>query len=162
MRTILGLSLIAITLVAQPKLAPASLAPVDQAAFQKVLAAHRGKVTLASFWATWCVPCRKEMPELLDLSQRLAARGFDLVLISADEPAQEAAARKVLGDNGVTGLSYLLKTSDNDKFYPTVDSKWSSGALPALFLYDRAGRKAQSFIGETSIKDLEAAITKLM
>ena len=58
--------------------------------------------------------------------------------------------------------TYLLKTADNDKFYPAVDAKWSSGELPALFLYDRSGKKVRSFFGETSIADLEAAISKLL
>jgi len=142
--------------------AQGKLTPVDQASFPKVIAAHKGKVVLASFWATWCVPCRKEMPQLVQLSHKLAARGFDLVMISADEAEQQGAAAKLLQDNRVDGATYLLKTADNDKFYPAVDAKWSSGELPALFLYDRGGKKVRSFFGETSIADLEAAITKLL
>jgi thiol-disulfide isomerase/thioredoxin len=162
MKALLGLCLIAVTLAAQPQLPAANQAAVNQASYAKLVTARRGKVVLASFWATWCEPCRKEMPELVKLSRKLAPRGFDLVMISADEPEQEASAMKVLKDNGAAGAFYLLKTTDNDKFYPTVDSKWTSGALPALFLYDRAGRKVQAFIGETSVKDLEAAIAKLL
>ena len=60
----------------------------------------------------------------------------------------------------------MLKTADNDadhdKFYSAVDSKWASGELPALFLYDRSGKRVRSFFGETSIADLEAAISKLL
>ena len=41
------------------------LTRVDQAGYPKVIAAHRGKVVLANFWATWCVPCRKEMPQMV-------------------------------------------------------------------------------------------------
>jgi thiol-disulfide isomerase/thioredoxin len=143
-------------------LAGQTLTPVDQVSYPKVIAAHRGKVVLANFWATWCVPCRKEMPQLIQLSRKLAARGFDLVMISADEAEQRAAAVKLLGDNHAEGATYLLKAADNDKFYPAVDAKWSSGELPALFLYDRSGKKVRSFFGETSIADLEAVITKLL
>jgi thiol-disulfide isomerase/thioredoxin len=143
-------------------LAGQTLTPVDQVSYPKVIAAHRGKVVLANFWATWCVPCRKEMPQLIQLSRKLAARGFDLVMISADEAEQRAAAAKLLGDNHAVGATYLLKAAHNDKFYPAVDAKWSSGELPALFLYDRSGKKVRSFFGETSIADLEAAITKLL
>jgi thiol-disulfide isomerase/thioredoxin len=157
MKTLLVLCWAAGIVLAQPV-----LAPLDQSTYPKVLAGHRGKVVLANFWATWCEPCRKEMPELVKLSRTLSARGFDLVLISADEPEQETAARKVLGGLGAASPLYILKTADNDKFYPTVDSKWASGALPALFLYDRSGKKVRAFIGETSMKDLEAAIAKLL
>jgi thiol-disulfide isomerase/thioredoxin len=157
MKALLGFCLMAVTLAAQPK--PVA---VNQAEYGKLVAARRGKVVLVNFWATWCLPCRKEMPELVQLSRKLAPRGFDLVMISADEPGQEALAGKVLQDNGAAGAFYLLKTADNDKFYPTVDTTWTSGALPALFLYDRAGRKVRSFMGETSVKELEAAIAKLL
>jgi len=157
MKLLASLVLMAAALAAQGK-----LTPVDQASYPKVIAAHKGKVVLANFWATWCVPCRKEMPQLMQLSRKLAARGFDLVMISADETEQQTAAAKLLQDNRVEGATYLLKTADNDKFYPAVDGKWSSGELPALLLYDRSGKKVRSFFGETSIADLEAAITKLL
>jgi thiol-disulfide isomerase/thioredoxin len=161
MKLLASLVLMAAALAAQGK-----LTPVDQASYPKVIAGHKGKVVLANFWATWCVPCRKEMPQLMQLSHKLAARGFDLVMISADEAEQQGAAAKLLQDNRVEGATYLLKTADNDadkdKFYPAVDAKWSSGELPALFLYDRSGKKVRSFFGETSIADLEAAVTKLL
>jgi thiol-disulfide isomerase/thioredoxin len=143
-------------------LAAQTLTPLDQGSYPKVIAKHHGKVVLVSFWATWCVPCRKEMPQLLQLSRKLAARGFDLVMISADEAEQQGAAAKLLQENHAEGAVYLLKTADNDKFYPVVDAKWSSGELPALFLYDRSGKKGRSFFGETTIADLEAAISKLL
>ncbi|HSR08967.1 MAG TPA: TlpA disulfide reductase family protein [Bryobacteraceae bacterium] len=157
MKLLVSLVLMAAALAAQGK-----LTPVDQASYPKVIAAHKGKVVLANFWATWCVPCRKEMPQLVQLSHKLAARGFDLVMISADEAEQQSAAAKLLQDNRAEGANYLLRTADNDKFYPAVYAKWSSGELPALFLYDRSGKKVRSFFGETSIADLEAAITKLL
>ena len=159
MKLLLGLVLMAVGLAAQ---SPAKLTPIDQVSYPKMIASHHGKVVLANFWATWCVPCRKEMPQLVLLSRKLASRGFDLVMISADEAEQRGAAAKLLEDNRAEGASYLLKTADNDKFYSAVDAKWSSGELPALFLYDRSGKKVRSFFGETSIADLEAAITKLL
>jgi len=157
MKLLLSLGVMAVGLAGQTK-----RVPIDQASYPKVIAGHSGKVVLANFWATWCVPCRKEMPQLVQLSRKLAARGFDLVMISADEAEQQGAAIKVLQDNRAEGPTYLLKTADNDKFYPAVDAKWSSGELPALFLYDRSGKRVRSFFGETSIADLEAAITKLL
>jgi thiol-disulfide isomerase/thioredoxin len=170
MRTLIISCLLAASVFGQQKAASSGLIKVDQPGFAKVIAAHKGRVVLASFWATWCVPCRKEMPDLVQLAQRLSARGFDLVMISADEPDREAAALKLLNDNHVPGLLYRLqaanngkdKDADNDRFYTSVDPHWAEGALPGLFLYDRSGKKVRSFIGETSVKDLEAAITKLL
>ncbi len=159
MKRLLGLVIFAVVLMAQtsPK-----LTRLDQAVYPKAIEAHHGKVVLANFWATWCLPCRKEMPQLVQLSRKLAARGFDLVMISADDQEQEGAVLMILRENRVDAPAYLLKTADNDAFYPTVDAKWASGELPALFLYDRSGRRVRSFFGDTSISDLEAAIIKLL
>jgi thiol-disulfide isomerase/thioredoxin len=159
MKLLLGLGIFAAGLMAQ--VAP-KLTSLDQVSYRKLIAAHHGKVIVANFWATWCLPCRKEMPQLVQLSRKLAARGFDLVMISADDPEQEAAALKLLKDNRAEGTAYLLKTANKDAFYPTVDGKWASGELPAVFLYDRNGQRVRSFFGEASISDLEAAITKLL
>ena len=141
--------------------AQAKLTPVDEPGYVKLVAAHKGRVVLVDFWATWCKPCRAEMPELVKLEQRLRAKGFDLVTISADEPDAQANALKVLKEDGVPGTTYWKKASDDDQFNNAIDPKWG-GALPAVFLYDRAGKKVKSFIGETSVKDLEAAIVKLL
>jgi hypothetical protein len=55
---------------------------------------------------------------------------------------------------------YIRRAVDDDQFINAIDPKWS-GALPALFLFDRSGRQLKSFIGETDITLLEAALRKL-
>jgi thiol-disulfide isomerase/thioredoxin len=137
------------------------LGPLNEATYAKMVASHKGKILLVDFWATWCVPCRAEMPQLVKLSEKLRARGFDLVTVSADEPAKESAALKVLAENSVPQPFFLKKADDDDKFYNSVDSKWS-GEMPAMFIYDRTGKRVRSFLGETPMKDIEAAIQKLL
>lgn len=139
----------------------ALLLPVDETGFQKLTGAHKGKVVLYEFWATWCEPCRAEMPKLIALQAKLKARGFELVTISADEPEQQNAAEKLLVQSGAPMPAYRRQAADDDKFINAIDPRWS-GALPALFLYDRNGRKVRSFIGETEIGAIESAIQKLL
>ena len=50
--------------------AQSKLAPVTETSFPKMLATHKGKIVLVDFWATWCVPCRAEMPQLVKLSDK--------------------------------------------------------------------------------------------
>ncbi len=145
-----------LVLSAQPK-----ATPVNEATFPKLVASHKGKIVLVSFWATWCVPCRKEMPELVKLEEKLRPRGLDVVTISNDLPDREAAALKVLGENHVGGPPYMKKVADDDKFYDSVDPDWG-GVLPALFLYDRNGKRVRSFVGETPIDVIEAAVAKIL
>jgi thiol-disulfide isomerase/thioredoxin len=141
--------------------AQAILPPLNEASFPKMVAAHKGKFVLVDFWATWCVPCRAEMPQLVKLSEKLKARGLDFVTVSADEPDKEPAAFQVLQQNAVAAPFYIKKAADDDKFYIMVDPEWS-GEMPAMFIYDRSGKRVRSFLGETPVKDIEAAITKLL
>ncbi len=140
---------------------PPPLQPVDESGYQKIIAASKGKVLLIDFWATYCKPCRAEMPQLLQLETRLAPRGVKVITVSADEPEMTAAAAKFALEVGVKGPAYIRKAKDDDKFINFVDPKWS-GALPALMVYDKAGKLVKSFYGETPLKVVEAAVTKLL
>jgi thiol-disulfide isomerase/thioredoxin len=137
------------------------LIPVNETGFQKLVESHRGKVVLYDFWATWCAPCRGEMPQLAGLQEKLRARGFELVTISADEQDHKAAAEKFIQMFRVDGPGYMKRADDDDRFINAIDPKWS-GALPALFLYDKSGHKVRSFIGETETSKIEAAVRKLL
>jgi thiol-disulfide isomerase/thioredoxin len=139
------------------KRARPKLSSIDENGYRAMLKSSAGQVTLVNFWATWCAPCREEMPLLAKLEDRLRQRGFRLVTVSADDPSQERAAAAFLKMSGIGGPAYLRRAADDDKFINSVDPKWS-GALPALFLYNRQGRLAKSFIGDTGMADLEAAI----
>jgi hypothetical protein len=80
-----------------------------------------------------------------------------LLTVSADEPEQEAAALQFLLKTGVRLPAYVKHVKNDEAFIDSIDQKWS-GALPGLFLYDRAGRKVASFIGETDIAEIEKAV----
>ncbi|RPJ83419.1 MAG: TlpA family protein disulfide reductase, partial [Acidobacteria bacterium] len=66
------------------------LVPLDEAVYQKLIASAKGQVLRVKCWATWCVPCRAEMPALAKLAAGLRAQGFQFATVSADEPEDEA------------------------------------------------------------------------
>lgn len=138
------------------------LKPVDEASYPRLVSGFKGKVLLVDFWATWCVPCRAELPQLVKLQAKLKARGLEIITISADEPETVNAAPKFLKSTGADVLpAYVKRAKDDDKFIGALDPKWQ-GALPALFLYDKTGKKVQAFFGETPMEKIEAAIAKLL
>jgi thiol-disulfide isomerase/thioredoxin len=141
--------------------AAGKLIPMDEAGFGKLVASQKGKVHLINFWATWCEPCRAEMPALAKIEAKLKAKGFVLTTVSADEPEDEAAARAFLKKAAINGSAYLKQVKNDDRFIASLEPKWS-GALPALFLYDRTAKKAKSWIGESDLAQVEAAIAKLL
>jgi thiol-disulfide isomerase/thioredoxin len=140
---------------------PVKLQPLDEVAYAKAIAAKKGKVLLVNFWATWCEPCRKEMPELAKMAASLKAKGFELVTISADEPEDEKAAIAFLVKAGIPDPAFLKRVKNDDKFIGSIDPKWS-GALPALILHDKTGKKVKTWVGETDLKALQAEINKLL
>jgi thiol-disulfide isomerase/thioredoxin len=142
-----------------PLLATGPLVPINESGFQKLVDSHKGKVVLYDFWATWCAPCRAEFPQLVLLEDKLRSQGLQVITISADDQEHRAAADKFIQMFRVEGPAYRKQADDDDHFINAIDPKWS-GALPALFLYDRAGHKVRSFIGETDMAALEKAVRK--
>jgi thiol-disulfide isomerase/thioredoxin len=138
-----------------------AMRPVSESGYRELLASNRGTVLLVDFWATWCDPCREELPHLARLSAKLDSKRFHLVTISSDEPEKEADAAKLLTAEKIAGPFYIKRVDDDGHFIDSVYPKWS-GALPALFLYGRDGKLARSFIGEVEMADVEAAIRKLL
>ncbi len=104
MRLLVGLLLIPSAIWAQPA---NPLPVVSEANYASTVAANKGKVVLVNFWATWCVPCRKEMPALVKMAARLESKGFTLVTISGDEAEAENEARKFLIANAVKPPTYI-------------------------------------------------------
>jgi thiol-disulfide isomerase/thioredoxin len=159
-KTALAALLIGTCCAALPANAP-DLKPLGEKNYAQLVASHKGSVLLVNFWATWCAPCREEMPQMVRLSRAYGAKGLRLITVSCDEPEDRAKAARFLEEAGASGPAYLKQASEDEAFITLVDKKWS-GALPALFLYDRSGRLARTFIGETEMPALEQALRTLL
>lgn len=101
------------------------------------------------------------MPKLIALEAAKKGEGLDLITISCDDPDQEAAATQFLNAHNAPQPGYVKHAKSDDDFINSIDPKWS-GALPGIFIYDRNGQQIQSFIGETDMKLLGAAVTKAL
>ena len=103
------------------------------------LADYRGKVVLVNFWATWCEPCRNEMPAIEMLKEKFAGRPFAVLGVNVDEP--EARIRKFLS---LVPLSFPVLLDREGK----LTRAWKVRVLPASFLVGPDGKVRYSVIGE--------------
>ncbi|MDE2166340.1 MAG: TlpA family protein disulfide reductase [Alphaproteobacteria bacterium] len=100
----------------------------------------RGRVVLLNLWATWCVPCRKEMPTLDRLDAKLGGPGFEVVALSIDRRGL-AAVQPFFKELGIKALRIYLDQSGKAAF--TLDAP----GLPTTLLIDRDGREIARKIG---------------
>ena len=122
--------------------------------------AAKSTVVVVNVWATWCIPCREEMPDLLKLRHVYRDRGLTLLLVSGDFSAEREAAATFLTEQGVDFPTYI-KTGDDMAFIDAFDPKWS-GALPATFIYDGQGKLRHALLGKSSYAQFEAKVLDVL
>lgn len=101
-------------------------------------AALRGKVVLVNFWATWCPPCRAEIPDLVALQTRYADR-LQVIGVSQDEGSVEVVRRFAAEQH--MNYPIVMMTPELEKGFPGI------AALPTSFVVDRSGRVVQKHVG---------------
>jgi thiol-disulfide isomerase/thioredoxin len=121
------------------------------------LARLRGRVVLINFWATWCPPCRREMPSMERLSQTLKGEAFSVLAVDVGEDADTIDAFTAQLDTTPT-FPILLDTRSR-----TLQA-WKVAGLPTTFLVDRQGRIVASAIGgrEFDHPEIVKAIRELL
>ena len=134
------------------KAAPAfTLKDVDGKAV--TLADYKGKVVMVDFWATWCGPCKMELPHLVELQKQYADKNFVILGLSMDEDPP-ATVKKFAQDNGIP---YTIVMSDQD-----TQSKYGVTGYPTAFVIDKAGVIRNVFQGYTDKAILDNAIRPLL
>jgi thiol-disulfide isomerase/thioredoxin len=122
-----------------PEALPA-LAFQDATGRERSLADWRGKVVLLNLWATWCVPCRKEMPALDRLQAEMGSDRFEVVAVSVDRSGVQGA-RKFLDETKVGRLALYADPSAR------LAATLRAIGLPATLLIDAEGREVGRLLG---------------
>lgn len=113
---------------------------IDEEGKPRSITEWRGRVVLLNLWATWCAPCRKEMPDLAKLQKTLGGDEFEVVALSVDRKGAPASA-KFLIEADATALKLYV-----DSTAKALGSLQAIG-LPATYLIDRQGNEIGRLIG---------------
>ena len=139
------------------------LAFADGAGKPLTLAQWRGRTVLLNLWATWCVPCRKEMPTLDALQEKLGGPGFEVVAVNIDTRDPDKPKR-FLQEIGVRKLAYYADPSA--KVFQDLKEIGRAFGMPTTMLVDRQGCELGTIAGpaewasDDAVKLIQAALGK--
>ncbi len=123
------------------------------------LADLKGKPVLLNFWATWCTPCKVEMPWFEEFQKKYAAQGLQVVGIDEDDDAQSAEVKDQIKKTlERTGVNYTILMSDKK----VGDAYGGLDMLPATFYIDRNGKIVAQAIGLASKDEAESNVQKIL
>jgi thiol-disulfide isomerase/thioredoxin len=127
----------------------------------RVVAAKKGRVVLVNFWATWCDPCREEMPALVSAAKGFSSKDVAVALVSIDSLKKTSDVQKFLAAGKIPFVCWQAKSPDPQVFIDAVDKSWS-GAVPYTLVYDRKGELVARLAGPQTEKSFGEAIRKAL
>jgi thiol-disulfide isomerase/thioredoxin len=134
---------------------------IDAAGFKDALAQLRGRVVIVNLWATWCVPCLKEVPELVRLAAELKDDGVTLIGVAMDDPADRLTLVAPFHRKYFPAFSTWQRAeSDMDTLVSVMDPRWNE-VLPTTYLIGRDGKVAERIQGVRSYGEFRAEVVSL-
>ena len=133
-----------------------SLTLLDASGGKQALAQWKGKVLAVNFWATWCAPCREEIPEFSHVSEEYAAKGVQFVGIGIDSVDNLRKFKKEIQ------VAYPLLVGENDAMQASAALGNKLMALPFTAILSRSGKVTQVKLGKMGAPELRDALDKAL
>jgi peroxiredoxin len=142
---------------ATPKVANLNFTLKDMNGKTFNLASHKGKVILLDFWATWCPPCKVEIPWFVEFQKKYGAQGFTVIGVSVDDPVEKlkpfAAEYK---------MNYPVLVGDGRDDLQGPQAYGPMFGLPKTFVIGRDGKICKTHVGFSQKETLEKQIKSLL
>jgi len=150
----------------KPTATAADLATIDVSLlnagnFKPLLEKHQGKILFINLWATWCVPCKEEFPDLVRLKEYYADSDVVIVGISVDFPDEvESKIKPFLYSQKVNFPNFVQDFKDPIELINLLNEKWR-GAVPTTFIYDKEGNQQKYLLGKHSFEQFKSEIESI-
>ena len=129
-------------------------------ALQQRLARPTDTTYVVNFWATWCAPCVKELPNFEQIRTAYAGQKVKVLLVSLDYASQiDKKIKPFVKQHGLKSEVLVLNEPDPNDWLELVDAKWS-GALPFTLIFNNRTKQRATFERELSQAELSAALRK--
>jgi thiol-disulfide isomerase/thioredoxin len=152
-----------VSVSAKPVENPVQIQLIKYKQLGEAVKAHKGKIVVVDAWGTFCIPCMKEFPHLVELHQKYGKDKVVCISVSVDDPTPEKKARALdfLTKRGATFQNFLL-----DEEVEVWQKAWNVKGVPVVFVFDRNGDQAVMFNSdddkEFTYKDVTAKVEELL
>jgi thiol-disulfide isomerase/thioredoxin len=140
---------------------PLEVPLINARKFNETLKRLKGRVVVVNMWATWCVPCRKEFPILVQLYQQYKSRGMELLAISNDDLQNLEDVKDFVRERHAQFPAYIVDPDGANDLREAIYPEWTGG-LPSTFIFDRHGDLKGKILGMLDREEFESTIKPLL
>lgn len=134
---------------------------VDVAKVEQLLKNQSDTLHIVNFWATWCAPCVKELPDFIRIGETFGHKNVRLWLISMDfRSSLETKLKPFLRSKNIQQPVWLLNNTNYDKWIPLIDGNWQ-GDIPFTLIFNNQRNQRITISGETDYQRLEQLLKEM-
>jgi len=138
---------------------PVTLNPIDLEGVKKLIKNDGQKLRLVNIWASWCGPCQREFPDLVEINRMYRHRDFEMVGVSVDSPEAKSNVQAFLAKHQASFTNYLHSGKDTYALIDAVDPKWQ-GPIPYTLIIKPGGEVIYRHLGTINPLEVKQAIVE--